>query len=104
MSGIFLPKNKSCNARQPRLQSQAMSKDTDRILVLVEDMNHKFDVIMEYLKPLQTLPQQVKDLTERVDVMAGDIHIMKAVLTDQSRTLNNHENRIVHLENSITTP
>jgi hypothetical protein len=61
---------------------------------LLEDMNHKFDVILEYLTPLASVPSDVAQLKDDMTVVKADIKTIKAVVT-------NHEGRITKIERVI---
>jgi len=66
--------------------------------VLLEDMNHKFDVILEYLAPLSPLPAKVDTIDERLKNIETDVQIIRAAVTDRSAPLLNHEQRLTTLE------
>ena len=55
--------------------------------VLLEDMNHKFDVILEYLKPLSGLPAKVDRIDERLERVESDVKVVKVVLKDHSKDI-----------------
>lgn len=65
---------------------------------LLEDINHKFDVILEYLAPLASLPRDVSQLKDDVSQLKTDVATIKLVVTGQSSQLKNHEGRITTLE------
>ena len=67
---------------------------------LLEDVNHKFDVILEYLGPLASVPSDVAQLKTDMGDVKADVKTIKAVITNQSSQLNNHETRITKLEQS----
>ena len=66
--------------------------------VLLEDINAKFDAIMEIVQPLVSLPADVREIKEDVSATKADLRIVKAAVTDQSHQLNDHERRILALE------
>ncbi len=45
--------------------------------VLLEDINHKFDVIVEYLAPLASLPKKVDRMDERLERVESDVKVIK---------------------------
>lgn len=71
---------------------------SDNDAVLLEDIQHKFDVILEYLTPLSPLPAKVDAIDERLRSVEADVKIIKAVVTDHSATLLNHDQRLTRLE------
>lgn len=78
-----------------------MSKEKDNsrhIAVLLEDMNSKFDFLVELIVPLTVLPAQVAQLTADMNELKADLVITKRVLGDHSTTLKDHEYRLTHLE------
>lgn len=76
----------------------AMSREDDYNGILLEDMNSKFDAIMEALQPLQCLPAQVAGLTERADELSADMKVVKAAVTDLSVQVNDIDMRVQRLE------
>lgn len=71
---------------------------SDNDAVLLEDMNHKFDVILEYVAPLASVPEDIRQLKEDMAEVKGDIRVIKAVITDHSALLLNHDQRLTKLE------
>ncbi|HXH26747.1 MAG TPA: hypothetical protein VNG90_02545 [Candidatus Acidoferrum sp.] len=69
--------------------------------VLLEDMNGKFDAIMEMLIPMREELNEVKKLTAEIPELKTDIKIIKAVLTDSGKQLQDHERRITRLETRL---
>lgn len=72
--------------------------------VLLEDINHKFDFIVESLAGMATA-QQLQAVDDRLVRVENNVKIMKKVLREHSRELqyhggrlNNHEKRITKLE------
>jgi len=66
--------------------------------ILLEEMNAKFDLMLEIVSSLATLPAAVRKLQEDVDQIQIDIRIIKSVVTSRSGQLQAHERRITRLE------
>jgi hypothetical protein len=78
---------------------------SDNDAVLLEDIDHKLDLILEAHAALAPLPQKVNKLDERLTIVEADVKVIKKVVTDESRItrhhtklLNDHETRISDLE------
>lgn len=72
--------------------------------VLLEDMNHKFDVILESLSLVAT-KEQVKELDVRVGSLENKVDLLTLIVKEEAAitrkhtsTLNDHELRISDLE------
>jgi prefoldin subunit 5 len=70
----------------------------DHLQILVEDVNDKLKVLVEGISMLQDDMRQVKKSVTDIPEVKTDIKIIKAAVTDQSRTINNHDRRIGLLE------
>jgi uncharacterized protein YoxC len=53
--------------------------------VLLEDMNHKFDVILEYLAPLVSLPDDVTQLKDDMRDVKTRLTSVEIAVTDLSK-------------------
>lgn len=75
-----------------------MSDGKDYTGLLLEDINGKFDVIVEAVGQIQdqikVLPAMQSDLEE----VKSDVKAIKAVVTDHSHQFSDHEQRIGTLE------
>lgn len=69
----------------------------NHIDVLLEDVNSKFDTIIELVRPL---PDAITQLQHDVKNINTDASVMKAVVRDHSKTLQSHEHRLVKLEST----
>src|SRR3990167_4397343 len=71
--------------------------DTDCNGVLLEDVNGKFDVILDAVKGIRG---KVDDLPTRNEFneLKGDVKIIKAVVTQNNLEINDHNRRITKLE------
>lgn len=65
---------------------------------LLEDVNHKFDVILEYLRPLARLPHDVDELKDDMTVVKTDIRTIKHTIKGQSKDHRQLEKRVTKLE------
>ncbi len=68
--------------------------------ILLEDINHKFDAILEGQTAMAHVPGQLHEIDTRLKNVESDVKIIKTAATDQSRRLDNHEQRITRLEQS----
>jgi uncharacterized protein YoxC len=75
---------------------------SDHDSVLLEDINHKFDAIMEGQAAMTHLPAAVAKLHEDMNEVKTDIKAIKAVLKDHSKLHNQHSWDIAELRRAIT--
>ena len=68
--------------------------------ILLEDVNHKFDAILEGQAALASLPADVAQLKADMIEVKADVRTIKAVVISHSSQLENHEQRITRLEQS----
>lgn len=68
--------------------------------MLLEDMNHKFDLLLELLSPMKQIQQDVGSLKEDMSQVKQDVKIIKAAVTDLSHQVSNQDRRLTHLENT----
>lgn len=66
--------------------------------MLLEEMNSKFDAILEAVEPIGKLQHDVAYLKDKEQQNTGDIKIIKAAVTDISNHLNSHESKHLSLE------
>jgi hypothetical protein len=66
--------------------------------ILGEVIADELKVIHEYLESLLPLPDQVRQLDDRLKNVEADIKVIKAVITDHSYILQGHEQRLTLLE------
>jgi len=74
-----------------------MNSDTDNLEIILEDMNGKFDRLIEVTAQIQE-ELKTKASQESVDDIKADLKIVKAVVTEHSGQLHDHEARITRLE------
>lgn len=72
--------------------------DDDRKTVLGEVLMDELKVIREYLEDIPVIKQKVTSIDERLSVVESDMKVVKAVLTDHSQQLQDHETRITRIE------
>lgn len=65
---------------------------------LLEDIRDQLQAILEGQASLVGVPQAIANLQEDVTDLKTDIRTIKAVVTDQTHQLDNHERRITRLE------
>ena len=74
-----------------------MSSDKDNLEVILEDMNGKFDCLIEVTAHIQD-ELKTKASQESVDEINAKLQMNSDVVTEHSGQLNDHEARITHLE------
>ncbi len=74
---------------ESRSYNRATMSDYDG--VLLEDMNHKLDAILDGQQAMGGVPRQIEEIDTRLRGVAIDVKAIKAVVT-------NHEQRITKLE------
>ena len=74
-----------------------MSKDKDYTNVLLEEMNSKFDILIEVVGGMK---DEMKTLAKQSDLdeVKADVKVIKAAVTDVSDQVARHEVRISDLE------
>jgi len=72
-----------------------MADNDDHQGVVLEDIQ---DQIKRLAEAMAEVPADVRQLKTDVEELKTDMKIVKAVVTDQSGQLTNHEKRILHLE------
>ncbi len=77
-----------------------MSEDKDYTNVLLEEMNSKFDLLLEAVKPIRQLQQDTGTLKEDMNEVKSDVKVIKAAVTDVSKEVSAHDLRIANLENA----
>jgi hypothetical protein len=71
---------------------------SDHDMVLLEDINHKFDAIMEGQALLAPMARKLDNVEERLIRVESDVKIIKKVLTGHSRQLRKHDKQIAALK------
>jgi len=71
-----------------------MSTDKDNLEVILEDMNGKFDRMLEIV----SLTREEMATKAELEEVKSDVKVIKAAVIDQNAQLNDHERRITHLE------
>lgn len=75
-----------------------MDDSTHYTDILLEDMNSKYDAVMEILQTLAVLPQQVARIEVRLDELSLDVKVVKAAVTDLSVQVQDIDLRVQRLE------
>ena len=76
-----------------------MSKSNDHYTgALLEDINHKFDLVLEAISPLSGVPDHLSSLETKVDNLIGINMATQAALKDFSAQVHGHETRLTTLE------
>ena len=65
---------------------------------LLEEINHRLQLLQEALEPFKTLHHDLRQIKNRQDKTDDWNDIAKLVIKDQSKTLNNHETCLTKLE------
>ena len=66
-----------------------MGNEDARTQILLEDMNSKFDMIMEYVKDIPDMKQDISELKQTTNRHDTDLQDIKAVLKDHSLQIRN---------------
>lgn len=74
-----------------------MSRDDNFTNVILEDINGKFDALMEITEIMHS-ELKTKASQESVDSLQSDLNIVKAAVTDLTTQVDEHESRITTLE------
>lgn len=69
---------------------------------LLEDMDHKFKVILEYLQPLANIPADVAQLQGDMREVKTQLTNVEVAVTDLSKQHCRLEDRVVALERPTT--
>lgn len=69
--------------------------------ILLEDINHKFDAILEGQAAMAHVPGDVAQLKADMFEVKADVKTIKAVITSHSSQLDDHEDRITKLEQPV---
>jgi len=68
--------------------------------VLLENMFHMLKALLEGKAAFASVPGDIVEIKERIINLENSDKAMRAAITDQTGQLNNHETRIVRLEQS----
>ena len=71
-----------------------------RVEFLFEDMNSKFDFVVEALSVLQKDVNDVKQWVARIPYIERDMETFRLVYREHSQELGDHEKRTTYLEDS----
>jgi len=66
--------------------------------VLLEDINSKFDFIVEVISSLTGLAEAIRNMDQRLGRIEAEFVIMKSVLIEHPVDIKAHESRITKLE------
>ncbi|HZL07670.1 MAG TPA: hypothetical protein VFC50_00560 [Candidatus Dormibacteraeota bacterium] len=66
--------------------------------VLLEELREQMKFVIEALKALKDVPADIKQIKADMAEMKQWRFVAKEVIKDQSKTLNNHETRLIKLE------
>lgn len=77
--------------------------DKTRLALLGEVFMDELKVIREYLEDIPAMKKRLESVDQRLANVEADVHVIKMVVTDHSRQLNNHEMRLRRLETKSAT-
>jgi predicted nucleic acid-binding Zn-ribbon protein len=69
--------------------------------VLLEEMNGKFDMVLEmvgYLRENMATKSDIRELRDELSEVKGDVKAIKFAVTNMSGDIDDHEKRITKLE------
>lgn len=75
-----------------------MANDDNYTNVPLEEMNGKFDAIIEAVRTVPSLVESVNALSADMEEVRDDVKIIKAAVTDTNQQVQDHEQRITRLE------
>lgn len=74
---------------------------SDYDTVLLEDMNHKLDSLLEGQTAMGHMPRKLDEIDDRLCRVESDVGAIKLVLKDHSRILNEHSRDIAELKQAV---
>ncbi len=75
-----------------------MGKSTDHTAVILEDINGKFDQLIEVVAAMQTNLNKIPKIETELTEVREDVKVIKSVVTDHSSRIKDHELRLTKLE------
>jgi len=72
--------------------------DDNYTKLLAEELKTQRTQILEALGGLKDVPKKLNKIEESLEEVKNDVKAIKAAVTDQSKQLNNHEQRLTVLE------
>jgi hypothetical protein len=79
-------------------------KSTNSPQVLLEDINCKFDFLIELILPMKKQVDLIPEIQENIKEIRSDINIIKVALKETNRKLHTHiQDKIVHLSPKVST-
>jgi len=70
--------------------------------VLLEDINHKLDAILESQAAMANVPGTIDDIDERLQNVESDVKVIKAAAMDLSQDHTRLTNRVMKIEKTAT--
>jgi hypothetical protein len=70
----------------------------DYVGAILEDVNHKFDAIMEGLQALAPVPARLDRIEGRLDHVESDVTIIKQVVKEHSQVLSEHSRDLTEIK------
>ncbi|MGC1176588.1 MAG: hypothetical protein WA843_00815 [Candidatus Saccharimonadales bacterium] len=67
---------------------------SDYDAILLEDINHKLDAILEGQQAMGGVPRQIEDIDTRLGNVESDVKAIKAVVTHHDRHINKLEKAV----------
>lgn len=61
--------------------------ENDRVQALLEDVNGKFDAIMEYVRDIPAMKADIAELKDDMSHVKSDIEVIKGVAKEHSRDI-----------------
>lgn len=76
------------------------NNDDHYVGALLEDINHKFDALMEGQQAMASVPGDIAQLKSDMFDVKNDIAAIKAVAKDHEKMIKNHDKRLIRLESA----
>lgn len=74
--------------------------DDHYVGAMLEDIDHKFDAIMEGQQSLAHVPGQLENIEKRLDRMEVKSDAFEVWLKDHDKVIRSHDKRLVRLESA----
>ena len=66
--------------------------------VLLEDINHKLDAVLQGIAPLASVPARLSDLENSMGDVKTELKLIRTTLKIHSSQIDKHEVRVTNLE------
>ncbi len=78
-----------------------MAKNQNYTDSILEDINSKFDAILEIVIPMKKKVDRIPQIESDIAGIRADTRTMRIAMTETNKQVGNHETRITRLESKI---